>query len=113
MSSPKHTPAPWKVGGDGPALWVEGPDPDRNVICDIIGRQENGEYDAGLTDEDEANARLIAAAPRLAEALKELVRINEEHNDAISAIISKPLGWKDDYLNDARAALREAGIEDA
>lgn len=98
MSGPKHTPAPWKVGGDGPALWVEGPDPDRNVICDIVGRQENGEYDAGLTNEDEANAILIAAAPRLAAALNDLL-------DALPSATTHPA------IAEAHAALREAGVE--
>ena len=53
-----------------------------------------------------------ATIQRLAAALKELVRINEEHNEAVSVVIGKPLGWKDAYLDEARAALREAGIED-
>jgi hypothetical protein len=44
-------------------------------------------------------------AERMAEALEALVRINEEHNEAISQIIGHPLNWKDDYLDQARSAL--------
>lgn len=41
-------------------------------------------------------------------ALRELVRINEEHDAAMAEIIGKPLGWKDDYLNAARDAIAKA-----
>lgn len=41
----------------------------------------------------------------LVEALAELVRINEEHNASIEAIIGKPFGWKDKYLDKARSIL--------
>lgn len=48
---------------------------------------------------------LFDASWQIAKALEDLVRINEEHNAAISKIIGHPLGWKDDYLNAARDAL--------
>lgn len=54
-------------------------------------------------------ARLRRHLTRVTTALADLVRINEEHNDAIAKIIKRPLGWKDAYLDDARAALVEAG----
>lgn len=44
-------------------------------------------------------------AKELAEALEGLVRINEQHNEEISKIIGRPIGWKDDYLNKARDTL--------
>lgn len=43
---------------------------------------------------------------KLLAALTGLVRINEEHNAAIEAAIGKQVGWKDSYLDDARAALK-------
>lgn len=48
----------------------------------------------------------------LAEALAGLVKINEEHNEAVSQIIKRPLGWKDSYLDAARKALatKEGGV---
>jgi hypothetical protein len=45
----------------------------------------------------------------LLEALADLVKINEQHNAEISALIGKPLGWKDTYLDAARAALAGEG----
>lgn len=38
-------------------------------------------------------------------ALRNLIAINEQHNAEVEKIIGRPLGWKDDYLNEARAAL--------
>lgn len=65
----QHTPGPWKVtrsddGEDG--LWIEGPNSNQNVICDLVQRDCEQEYDA----EDHANAKLIAAAPDLLTAAK-------------------------------------------
>jgi hypothetical protein len=55
-----------------------------------------------------ANARLIAASPELMHALEALVRVNEEHDASIAEVIGKPAGWKDSYLDAARAALSKA-----
>ena len=55
-----------------------------------------------------ATATLAQSAPELLEALEELVRINEQHNAAIQSVTGKPAGWKDDYLNQARAAIAKA-----
>lgn len=44
---------------------------------------------------------------KLLQALKGLVKINEQHNDAISDIIGHPIGWKDTYLDEARTAIEE------
>lgn len=51
---------------------------------------------------------LIAAAPDLLAALRGLVQINENHNESIAKIIGKPMSWKDDYLDAARAAIARA-----
>lgn len=56
----------------------------------------------------EADARLIASAPDLLAALRGLVKVNENHNESIAKIIGKPLNWKDDYLEAARAAISRA-----
>ena len=67
----KQTPGPWHVGGDTECgLWVSGPDTAKNVICDIVGREQNDIAPGGYCPEDEANARLIAAAPDLLFACK-------------------------------------------
>lgn len=73
MTRAKHTPGPWAfVAGVDGDLWVEGPDPAANVICDIVGRE--GE---GTGAEDEANARLIAAAPELLAACQAALSVGE------------------------------------
>ena len=58
---PVFTPGPWRFGhyGDGERFWI-GPDYDRPVVADVPRAFE-------------ANARLIAAAPELFEALQALL----------------------------------------
>jgi hypothetical protein len=69
-----HTPGPWRVVDDGSrcdGVWVSPPDGAKPVICDLIGRVFDREAGCSqITPEDEANARLIAAAPEMYEALK-------------------------------------------
>ncbi len=62
MSAPQHTPGPWMPHHDKGRLYVETHRDD--VIC-MVAR--------GLgTPEDQANARLIAAAPEMLAALNEI-----------------------------------------
>jgi hypothetical protein len=66
-AEPSFTPGPWSAC-DFEGIWVSGPDGSQNVVCDIVARKyENHEDDSSavFTDEDYANARLIAAAPAL------------------------------------------------
>ena len=62
--SAKHTPGPWNTGGSG---WIGIRKEDR-----CIARLDDAGF-ATLSAEDRANARLIAAAPDLLAALKNLV----------------------------------------
>lgn len=59
-----HTPGPWEPFLGSDSVWVTGPDHNANVVCDIVLSAKEA------TDEDFANARLIAAAPSLLEASK-------------------------------------------
>lgn len=76
----KFTPGPWDIDFDvdqSPSIWIEAKS---NVgVCKI----EPCSYDDGLghrlTDEDWANARLIAAAPELLVALRAIVTAAELH----------------------------------
>lgn len=72
-TKPMFTPGPWSVGdtgtrGDG--IWIQPADLNANVICDLVGRLNVPEEDTTqITDEDVANAHLIAAAPTMLDAL--------------------------------------------
>ncbi|MDM7481605.1 MAG: hypothetical protein P3W96_006260 [Halomonas sp.] len=62
---------------------------------------------------DEATSRLrqqLNAAHRinhvLAEALEDLVKTNEQWNEAVSKVVGRPAGWHDGYLARAREALK-------
>ena len=70
----KHTPGPWAVHSAYPWIIKQGPDvpfiqPDSGVtICNTMGHENSGFFPT--PEEGRANARLIAAAPELLEALK-------------------------------------------
>ena len=67
----KHTPGPWNIAGDGQT------ESSCRIIDDenrFVLRLEGMDYGR---DEDQANARLIAAAPDLLAALHELAEIGE------------------------------------
>ena len=61
-----HTPGPWTIEGtrDSDEFWVV---KDEGPVCEIS-------QTFGYPDADEANARLIAAAPELLAALRDLIR---------------------------------------
>ena len=71
MSAARHTPGPWEQKIQSCALWS---------ICTVYGTEQgwveihapNGSHTADVRAESTANARLIAAAPDLLEALKEI-----------------------------------------
>lgn len=117
--SNKFTPGPWAVinltgvfselgaeSGDGSKAdptdgWTIA---DCSAGCTLL----NGAYvELGFAVQ-QANAKLIAAAPDLLEALDALVKINEDHNKSIQGVIGTPPGWNDSYLDAARKALSKA-----
>ncbi len=65
MSKTRHTPGPWQhIGGDGrKERWIG----DKDAVTLCVVESARYRYDP---DELEANARLIAAAPEMLEALK-------------------------------------------
>ena len=66
----KHTPGPWKVNKKvKTSIEQEKAGQGMNIICEC--QDPDGER---TTEEDKANARLIAAAPDMLEALKELYK---------------------------------------
>ena len=91
----KHTKGPWQVSGirqrmDGEQWHVVGPD-DTGWIAAVI----YSDFTPELHHQSLADARLIAAAPDLLEALKEVVAISDrEHKawDKARAAIAKAEG---------------------
>ena len=79
----KHTPGPWHVPKDIPG-------PDKWMVADCCGIIRRS------TDEEKANAHLIAAAPDMLAALKQIMEegITGPSCDAARAAIAKAEGWK-------------------
>ena len=87
----KHTPGPWIVVGS----WIIEAD-QRSIGIARVARQCSDEQ-AG------ANALLLAAAPALAEALRDMLADQETMNEP----------YRNECLcENARAALKGAGIEE-
>lgn len=90
MSESKWTPGPWRIGGD-----------DRDEYWSVV--VPGGDIiDMLADDQGRANARLISAAPDLAEVAEELIRIDanltgQDRDDAM-----------EDLIIAARAALSRA-----
>jgi hypothetical protein len=89
MSEASYTPGPWKVDGSFVV------DQKGSVICDTTPAGPNGD--------DEVNARLIAAAPELLQALTLLFK--EVEAEATESMLDGPLG---DALVKAHDAIAKA-----
>lgn len=86
----KHTPGPWHVGmRPGPIIYGTKGD----QVADLRGFLD--------IDETSANARLIAAAPDLLDAMQSMVDAYQTHFDVM------PVAWQT-YDSIARAALAKA-----
>jgi hypothetical protein len=83
MNTHTNTPGPWHLGkrGGNPAIYGK----DGTEIAEILH---------GLTDEWRANARLIAAAPEMLEALQSLTHpmARDEDLQNALAVIAKATG---------------------
>lgn len=119
MSESKFTPGPWRAEPPNdytPNIWIAADD-DAGGICKF----EPCDYGDGpgpvLTPIDYANARLIAAAPELFEALRELVAIRtikdklEEPNNGEWPDMAALRERTDAAWASARAALLKASPE--
>lgn len=91
-----HTPGPWTFTGAAEARAKDGinlnqicfGDKSRNRVCTVAGHGVSKE-------ENDANARLIAAAPELLEALEGVLRVADRKTvefDAARAAIAKARG---------------------
>lgn len=90
----KYTPGPWAVCSSYTAgrIIVKAPQPTNRVLAGF------GSEDEPLDDIDWANARLIAAAPELLEALKAALKVIEGYCDH----------WEQDVYEKAQAAIAKA-----
>lgn len=92
MSEAKHTPGPWRVGKGGPNM------------CPTVGTEKGlmvAMVAYGDSHPTQANARLIAAAPDLLEALEELA-------DLFDAMVSGEYRPDSFTTQPARAAIAKA-----
>lgn len=78
MSKQQHTPGPWNCEQPGNTLPLSGivRDKNNNPVCDCTYIENRIVKNRA---EEDANARLIAAAPELLEALKEATALLDEH----------------------------------
>lgn len=92
MKQTKHTPGPWRIGenamGDPHTIWAAQPGMSVGGVFD----SSYGE-DAPPRKQANANARLIAAAPELLDALVLVERIIEKHR--LAGTDQNPKGFRD------------------
>jgi len=104
MTNAQHTPGPWKPAMQHSQQLVTIPDKTHGWRC-LVVETSNGDIIArayGATPEiAEANARLIAAAPELLDALENLA-------NAICKNTNGMPDWLSRALDDANEAMRKA-----
>ena len=105
----KHTPGPWRLewweykGRPEPVLTVR---TDADAVAQVMGLWRDGADDS---DERQANARLIAAAPDLLAALEESERvIRWAAQEAAGRVDKEKVGGWLYHADQARAAIRKA-----
>ncbi len=104
----KHTPKPWISAPTGDIMkgysqpFGVGNPYKGTLVCGCFGDISGGE------EVSRANARLIAAAPDLLEALRNLVKCHDDWNADVQKIIGRLVNWSPAYLDDARSAIAKA-----
>lgn len=116
MSHAQHTPGPWEVidTNDGslgiiPVNDPYGDPPKYNDICHVFGRK--GTDRTKPTRTTKANAKLICAAPDLAEALKALLVDPITSGSAAHYRDQCKIKGRVNPIELARAALAKAGVK--
>jgi hypothetical protein len=102
MSAAKHTPAPWFTHREGfSTVYVEAC-LRQGVVQEVAAC---GPTEAGA-EQQEANARLIAAAPELLESLILMVRTHDEPAESMLQEMKEQ-----QWLAKARAAIAKAEVQ--
>jgi hypothetical protein len=98
----KHTLGPWQVKGGRWGYEIQTPEPNKQGALTIVASQSTAHRDG---DENDANARLIAAAPEMLEALQAVADAYQRMFDVM------PVAWQtfDDIVQQAIA--RATGSE--
>lgn len=105
----KHTPGPWKC----PDITLDIITADRKQSIAVCHRSVDGNYKPGL-QEAKANARLIAAAPELLEALKDCADWTRlcEHPEVVKLrhvdVVTEAEACQKVAQDNARAAIAKA-----
>lgn len=98
----KHTPGPWNWRFEGPTVIVE---PIKATITILSGPE-------GYKETQEANARLIAAAPEMLEALKTArPAIETWILDYAACNDGRASDWQVEVKRQVETAIRKAGGE--
>ena len=102
MDKPEHTPGPWTLFHDETETRVEGPDLGQRALIGALPIHRFGSADrVPCLSVQDANARLIAAAPALLAALERLQRAYDQK--AMTPVHEYAPLWAD-----VRAAIRAA-----
>lgn len=107
MEKMKHTPGPWRYDdktGDsgGLVVWAEGGDRVARVCWDSCDEQSEA------LSETEPNARLIAAAPELLEALQDAMKLIDVMMPGVRCIPLQDYAALNNTPIKARAAIAKA-----
>jgi len=99
----KHTPGGWKQSEHRNIGWalIE-PVKGGAAICKILSRHPTGQRGRGDFEEEEANARLIAASPALLEACKYVVKWHRDHDSGSGELFGL------DFVTTCIAAIAKA-----
>lgn len=87
----KHTKGPWKIEPPHTSIRIAGPMSRVNIICEVTASAYAGEAPE-YNQEDRANARLIASAPELLEAVEELYEAIDSSIELTPDLLQKVAG---------------------
>jgi hypothetical protein len=97
MTESRHTPGPWKPSGPTGAV--------KSEAGQLVAMVYGDDPECAVDDRMCANANLIAAAPRLLEALKLIIADRDETG---AEFVGRPIPIRNSSIDAARAAIARA-----